>query len=145
MLAESKRLPFCLQWAGLACSDKGDGAHFCVPAAAIVSNHISYMDIIVHLAHSFPSFVARGNTQDMPLIGLIRWAAMPCWDPGLGAAPAVLACACTNYTAMPCRGTVCVLQSPPAVHLCQPGVQEGPGPCRGDAFALCAVPWIAVL
>ncbi len=42
------------------------------PAAAIVSNHISYMDIIVHLGHSFPSFVARGNTKDLPLIGLIR-------------------------------------------------------------------------
>ena len=60
-----------------ACRNKADGALYIVPAAAIVSNHISYMDIIVHLGHSFPSFVARGNTQDMPLIGLIRWALMP--------------------------------------------------------------------
>ncbi|KAK9915142.1 hypothetical protein WJX75_005280 [Coccomyxa subellipsoidea] len=42
-----------------------------VEPAAIVSNHISYLDIIVHCAHSFPSFVARGNTKDMPLVGLI--------------------------------------------------------------------------
>lgn len=41
-------------------------------AAAIVSNHISYLDILVHMAHSFPSFVARGNTKDLPLVGLIR-------------------------------------------------------------------------
>ncbi|BDA43236.1 Lysophosphatidylcholine acyltransferase 1 [Coccomyxa sp. Obi] len=42
-----------------------------VEPAAIVSNHISYLDIIVHCAHSFPSFVARGNTKDLPLVGLI--------------------------------------------------------------------------
>lgn len=44
----------------------------CPAAAVIVSNHVSYMDILVHMAHSFPSFVARGNTKDMPLLGLIR-------------------------------------------------------------------------
>lgn len=40
-------------------------------AAAIVSNHVSWSDILVHLEHSYCSFVARSNTQDMPLIGLI--------------------------------------------------------------------------
>ena len=44
----------------------------CNVAAVIVSNHVSYMDILVHMAHSFPSFVARGNTRDMPMLGLIR-------------------------------------------------------------------------
>ncbi|KAK9810897.1 hypothetical protein WJX73_006580 [Symbiochloris irregularis] len=39
--------------------------------AVILSNHISYVDILVHLEHSFCSFVARSNTQDMPLIGPI--------------------------------------------------------------------------
>ncbi|KAK9826820.1 hypothetical protein WJX81_004146 [Elliptochloris bilobata] len=40
-------------------------------AAVIVSNHVSYLDILVHMSHSAPSFVARGNTADLPLIGLI--------------------------------------------------------------------------
>jgi lysophosphatidylcholine acyltransferase/lyso-PAF acetyltransferase len=44
----------------------------CPNAAVIVSNHVSYMDILVHMAHSFPSFVARGNTKDMVLLGIIR-------------------------------------------------------------------------
>ncbi len=41
-------------------------------AAVIVSNHVSYLDILVHMSHSAPSFVARGNTQDLPLIGVVR-------------------------------------------------------------------------
>ena len=45
-------------------------------AAVIVSNHVSYLDILVHMSHSAPSFVARGNTADLPLIGVIRWG--PC-------------------------------------------------------------------
>ena len=57
-----------------AASDSTERAYL-PAAAAIVSNHISYMDILVHLGHSFPSFVARGNTQDMPLLGLIRYLA----------------------------------------------------------------------
>lgn len=44
----------------------------CRIAAIIVCNHVSYMDILIHMAHYFPSFVARGNTRDMPLLGLIR-------------------------------------------------------------------------
>jgi hypothetical protein len=43
------------------------------PAAAIVSNHVSWMDILVHMSRSFPSFVARDGTQDLPLIGVVRW------------------------------------------------------------------------
>lgn len=43
-------------------------------AAVIVSNHVSYLDILVHMSHSAPSFVARGNTVDLPLIGVVRRA-----------------------------------------------------------------------
>ena len=42
-------------------------------AAAIVSNHCSWADILVHMSHSFPSFVARKGTDALPLIGFIRW------------------------------------------------------------------------
>ena len=45
---------------------KGDG-----PAAGIVSNHCSHTDILIHMARSFPSFVARGGTESIPLIGFI--------------------------------------------------------------------------
>ena len=41
-------------------------------AAAIVSNHCSWADILVHMSHSFPSFVARNGTDTLPLIGFIR-------------------------------------------------------------------------
>ena len=41
------------------------------PAVGIVSNHCSHVDILVHMARSFPSFVARGGTESIPLIGLI--------------------------------------------------------------------------
>ena len=44
-------------------------------AAGIVSNHCSWADILVHMAHSFPSFVARSGTDSLPFIGFIRWAA----------------------------------------------------------------------
>ena len=39
---------------------------------AIVSNHCSWLDILVHMARFFPAFVARDGTKDMPLIGIIR-------------------------------------------------------------------------
>ncbi len=42
-------------------------------AAGIVSNHCSWADILVHMSHSFPSFVARSGTESLPLIGFIRW------------------------------------------------------------------------
>ena len=44
-------------------------------AAGIVSNHCSWADILVHMAHSFPSFVARSSTETLPMIGFIRSAA----------------------------------------------------------------------
>ncbi|GMI64969.1 LYSOPHOSPHATIDYLETHANOLAMINE ACYLTRANSFERASE1 [Hibiscus trionum] len=38
---------------------------------AIVSNHLSYLDILYHMSSSFPSFVAKRSVSKLPLIGLI--------------------------------------------------------------------------
>ncbi|XP_075518868.1 lysophospholipid acyltransferase LPEAT1-like isoform X1 [Primulina tabacum] len=38
---------------------------------AIVSNHVSYIDILYHLSSSFPSFVAKRSVAKLPLVGLI--------------------------------------------------------------------------
>ena len=40
--------------------------------AGIVSNHCSWTDILVHMAHSFPSFVAKAATKRILLIGFVR-------------------------------------------------------------------------
>ena len=40
--------------------------------AGIVSNHCSWADILVHMSHSFPSFVARFSTKNLLWVGLIR-------------------------------------------------------------------------
>lgn len=39
---------------------------------AIVSNHIGWADILIHMSRNLPSFVARDGTQDIRMIGLIR-------------------------------------------------------------------------
>lgn len=39
---------------------------------SIVSNHTSWVDILIHMSHSFPAFVARDATKRTPLIGTIR-------------------------------------------------------------------------
>ncbi|KAF8405179.1 hypothetical protein HHK36_010079 [Tetracentron sinense] len=38
----------------------------------IISNHISYLDILYHMSSSFPSFVAKRSVAKLPLVGLIR-------------------------------------------------------------------------
>ncbi|KAL4311519.1 hypothetical protein GQ457_01G009830 [Hibiscus cannabinus] len=38
---------------------------------AIVSNHLSYLDILYHMSSNFPSFVAKRSVSKLPLIGLI--------------------------------------------------------------------------
>ncbi|KAK8596755.1 hypothetical protein V6N13_001364 [Hibiscus sabdariffa] len=38
---------------------------------AIVSNHVSYFDILYHMSSSFPSFVAKRSVAKIPLVGLI--------------------------------------------------------------------------
>ncbi|XP_071923622.1 lysophospholipid acyltransferase LPEAT1 isoform X4 [Coffea arabica] len=37
----------------------------------IVSNHVSYLDILYHMSSSFPSFVAKRSVAKLPLVGLI--------------------------------------------------------------------------
>ncbi|KAG5018307.1 hypothetical protein JHK87_014162 [Glycine soja] len=37
----------------------------------IISNHVSYLDILYHMSSSFPSFVAKRSVAKLPLIGLI--------------------------------------------------------------------------
>jgi lysophosphatidylcholine acyltransferase/lyso-PAF acetyltransferase len=51
------------------------------PAVGIVSNHSSWVDILIHMSHSFPSFVARDATKQTPIIGSIRCAAFPIVSP----------------------------------------------------------------
>ncbi|XP_037495302.1 lysophospholipid acyltransferase LPEAT1 isoform X2 [Jatropha curcas] len=38
---------------------------------AIISNHVSYLDILYHMSSSFSSFVAKRSVAKLPLIGLI--------------------------------------------------------------------------
>jgi hypothetical protein len=40
---------------------------------ALVSNHVGWADILVHMARFFPAFVAREGTQNLRFVGLIRW------------------------------------------------------------------------
>ncbi|KAL6775996.1 PGA3 [Auxenochlorella protothecoides x Auxenochlorella symbiontica] len=40
-------------------------------AGGIVSNHCSWADILLHMSHSFPAFVARDSTANLPFIGII--------------------------------------------------------------------------
>ncbi|XP_058739059.1 lysophospholipid acyltransferase LPEAT1-like isoform X2 [Vicia villosa] len=37
----------------------------------IISNHVSYLDILYHMSSSFPSFVAKRSVAKLPLVGLI--------------------------------------------------------------------------
>ncbi|XP_004499133.1 lysophospholipid acyltransferase LPEAT1-like isoform X2 [Cicer arietinum] len=37
----------------------------------IISNHVSYLDILYHTSCSFPSFVAKRSVAKLPLVGLI--------------------------------------------------------------------------
>ena len=74
---------FCLgftqvQWIHVepAGAAPGGGAAPGRRAGVIVSNHCGWSDILVHMSRSFPAFVARDATKSMPLIGLIRWAAV---------------------------------------------------------------------
>ncbi len=40
----------------------------------IVSNHVSYLDILLHMGLTFPSFVAGAGTLKVPLVGKISQA-----------------------------------------------------------------------
>ena len=90
------------------------GEQLSVAAGVIISNHVSWADILVHMEGHFCSFVARSNTQDMPLIGLIRF--LHCllhasWLPNYAVALSLPVC----------------MQPAPGLHLCDTGVcSQGP-------------------
>lgn len=65
----------------------------------IVSNHCSWIDILVHMSHFFPAFVARHGTKNMMLIGLIRCG--PFLTLAQGNYPED-ACVLQNFTIKPC-------------------------------------------
>eukprot|EP00741_Cyanophora_paradoxa_P004648 tig00000821_g4511.t1 len=44
------------------------------PAVVMVSNHMSYLDILVHMAHSMPSFIAKADVRNIPMVGLCAQA-----------------------------------------------------------------------
>uniref|UniRef100_A0A2P2JBI7 Lysophospholipid acyltransferase LPEAT1 isoform X3 n=1 Tax=Rhizophora mucronata TaxID=61149 RepID=A0A2P2JBI7_RHIMU len=50
--------------------DKGQSAEPERPGA-VISNHVSYLDILYHMSSSFPSFVAKRSVAKLPLVGLI--------------------------------------------------------------------------
>ncbi|CAN6450636.1 unnamed protein product [Victoria cruziana] len=50
---------------------ENDGEEHSGRAGAIVSNHVSYLDILYHMSSSFPSFVAKRSVARLPLVGLI--------------------------------------------------------------------------
>nr|QZA74853.1 acyl-CoA:lysophospholipid acyltransferase 1a.1 [Camelina sativa] len=53
-------------------SQKGDAAtEEPERPGAIVSNHVSYLDILYHMSASCPSFVAKRSVGKLPLVGLI--------------------------------------------------------------------------
>lgn len=43
-----------------------------VAVGAILSNHIGWADILVHMSAWLPSFVARDDTASLPFIGVTR-------------------------------------------------------------------------
>ena len=43
----------------------------------IISNHVGWADILVHMALYFPSFVAKSSVRNVPLVGAI-WCAVVC-------------------------------------------------------------------
>nr|ABR17783.1 unknown [Picea sitchensis] len=51
--------------------NEGEAEDSSYQPGAIVSNHISYLDILYHMSASFPSFVAKRSVARLPLVGLI--------------------------------------------------------------------------
>ncbi|GMH03384.1 hypothetical protein Nepgr_005223 [Nepenthes gracilis] len=52
-------------------SEKIDQAEEHERPGAIISNHVSYLDILYHMSSSFPSFVAKRSVAKLPMVGLI--------------------------------------------------------------------------
>ncbi|GMH43522.1 hypothetical protein BSKO_11444 [Bryopsis sp. KO-2023] len=56
---------FWIDWREVEDAQKDE--KFCT----IVSNHVSWVDILMHMSRSFPSFVAKDATKAIPMVGLI--------------------------------------------------------------------------
>ncbi|KAL8087743.1 hypothetical protein AgCh_037776 [Apium graveolens] len=52
-------------------AERSDQSNEAERPGAIVSNHVSYLDILYHMSASFPSFVAKRSVGKLPLVGLI--------------------------------------------------------------------------
>ncbi|XP_047981575.1 lysophospholipid acyltransferase LPEAT1-like isoform X2 [Salvia hispanica] len=52
-------------------ADSNESSEVLEGYGAIVSNHVSYLDILYHMSSSFPSFVAKRSVAKLPLIGLV--------------------------------------------------------------------------
>lgn len=52
-------------------NESGDQVEETERPGVIVSNHVSYLDILYHMSASFPSFVAKRSVGKLPLVGLI--------------------------------------------------------------------------
>ncbi len=42
-----------------------------IPVGAVLSNHIGWSDILIHMSHYLPGFVARRETADLTFIGAV--------------------------------------------------------------------------
>lgn len=69
-IRESRRSPLALESGEdeNQCKDQSEESE---RPGAIISNHISYLDILYHMSSSFPSFVAKRSVAKLPLVGLI--------------------------------------------------------------------------
>ncbi|KAF9611497.1 hypothetical protein IFM89_032467 [Coptis chinensis] len=61
---------FGFYWISQTVREESDGKKSESPGA-IISNHVSYLDILYHMSSSFPSFVAKRSVARLPLVGLI--------------------------------------------------------------------------
>lgn len=71
-IKETRRIPDpATQSQSGCCENEGDAVDSSHQPGAIVSNHVSHLDILYHMSASFPSFVAKRSVARLPLVGLI--------------------------------------------------------------------------
>jgi lysophosphatidylcholine acyltransferase/lyso-PAF acetyltransferase len=94
---------------------------------AIVSNHIGWADILIHMSRNLPSFVARDGTQDIRMIGLIRCARVVT---DMRACPRASACVHRReYIACACLSR----------NACNPGPDAAAAAADAALYATCGV------
>ncbi|XP_068645703.1 lysophospholipid acyltransferase LPEAT1-like isoform X1 [Aristolochia californica] len=73
----SRALLFTLGFYWISVEDRGSNNELNNPSeesgrpGAIISNHVSHLDILYHMSSFFPSFVAKRSVARLPLVGLI--------------------------------------------------------------------------